>query len=438
MNFTIDFKPNAPTKFKIEKNNFIFNALPLKIKNIPDQNQIIVDSLNHPIGTNRIENMLKPEMDLVILVDDITRPTPSSKILPHLIERIKATGISDTHIKIIIAPGTHRPMTEKELEIKLGRQILNRYIVLNRDYRETSKFEYLGKTKSGIPIDVDSEVYNADFVIGIGTISPHISAGWSGGAKIILPGICSARTTDMMHYTACIAQPVLEILGSNDNIPRKEMEEIAEKVGLNFIINTVLDEKDNILGIFSGHYIHAHQKGTELAEKLFCVPIPQKADILIVSANPCHFDYWQGIKPYAYSHRAIRKGGVLIFLLDGEEHLCGDAPSHEFTLKKYMLWDFEAMKKEVERGRATDIVGMNVPMYHATLRHRTTNFIVTNHLKKDEIDILGFEYKKNVQVALDHAFKLLGKDAKVGIIPFGGKTLTKVNLEDFKKIEKNC
>jgi len=211
------------------------------------------------------------------------------------------------------------------------------------------------------------------------------------------------------------------------------MVEIAGKVGLSFIVNTVLDDHHNMLGVFSGHYVKAHAEGTMLAEKVMVVPIPRKADILIVSANPCHFDYWQGIKPYAYSHRAVRDGGVLIFLLDGGEHLCGDAPSHEPTLRKYMLWKFDDMVRDVENGVATDIVGMNVPMYHSTLRHRVTNLIVTNHMTQDEIDILGFERMPTVQSALDKAYEILGRDTSVGIIPYGGETLIRVNLADFER-----
>jgi len=436
MRFELAFKKGVSTEVEVPEENLLFNAEPLKTGKVPEQEKIVEESLDNPIGTDRLENMLKPEMSVVVLVDDITRPTPTAKILPHVMRRIEKAGVPDSNIKIIMAPGTHRQMTEEELEIKLGRQIMDRYVVYNRDYQDSSKFIYLGETKSGIPVELDREVYEADFVIGLGNIIPHISAGWSGGAKIILPGICSSRTTDMMHYVACVAQPVLEVFGTCDNIPRMEMEEIAEKAGLSFIVNTVLDDRHNMQGVFSGHFIKAHRRGAELAEKLMVVPIPQQADILIVNANPCYFDYWQGIKPYAYSHRAVREGGVLIFVLDGIEHLCGDAPSHEPTLKKYMTWTFQDMKRDVEEGRATDIVGMNVPMYHSTLRHRVKNYIVTNHMTQDEIDLLNFEKANTLQDALNKAFKVVGRDGKVGIIPYGGETLTRVNKEDFEKLQK--
>jgi nickel-dependent lactate racemase len=182
-----------------------------------------------------------------------------------------------------------------------------------------------------------------------------------------------------------------------------------------------------MLGVFAGHFVEAHRQATALAERLMVAPIPEQAGIVIVSATPCHFDYWQGIKPYVYSHRAVKEGGVIIFLLDGAEGLCGDAPSHEETVRKYLLWSFEDQKAAVERGQVKDLVGLNVPMYHATVRHRVrTTICVTRHLAQADLDALGFDTAPDVQSALDRAYALLGRDATVGVIPFGGETLVRV------------
>jgi nickel-dependent lactate racemase len=217
------------------------------------------------------------------------------------------------------------------------------------------------------------------------------------------------------------------VIGTRDNKPRAEMDAIAGKVGLDFIVNTVMDEDKNMLGVFAGHFVEAHRAACKMAEKVMVIPIPAQADILIISANPCHFDYWQGIKPYTYCHRAVREGGVIIFLLDGAEGLCGDAPSHEETVRKYLPWAFEDQKAAVERGEVEDLVGLNVPMYHATVRHRVQKTIcVTNHLSQEDIDALGFDTAPSVQAALEQAYEILGRDAKVGIIPFGGETLVRV------------
>jgi nickel-dependent lactate racemase len=420
------FRPGVTAQVEIDDRNLLFYAAHRKAAEIPDQTQVIQEALEHPIGTGKLATLLKPEHSVVIMVDDITRPTPAAMILPFILEEIHSVGIPDAAVTIFMGMGTHRPMTEEELRIKLGDDVRQRYTVINRDYRE-GDFVDLGHTESGTPIEINREILEADFKITVGNVIPHISAGWGGGSKMILPGVCSQKTTDMMHLMACIVQPVLEVIGTRDNKPRAEMDAIAQKIGLDFIVNTVMDEDKNLLGVFAGHFVEAHRKATELAEKVMVVPIPAQADILIVSANPCHFDYWQGIKPYTYCHRAVREGGVIIFMLDGTEGLCGDAPSHEETVRKYLPWSFEDQKAAVERGEVEDLVGLNVPMYHATVRHRVIKTIcVTNHLAQEDIDALEFDTAPSVQAALEEAYELLGRDAKVGVIPFGGETLVRV------------
>jgi nickel-dependent lactate racemase len=424
--FELIFRPGVTTRVEIDAHNLLFYAAHRKAVEIPDQTRIVQDALENPIGTGKLEDLLQPDHSVVIMVDDATRPTPAAKILPFILERIEKVGIPDEAVRIFMGMGTHRPMTEEELCIKLGDSVRERYEVINRDYRK-GDFVPLGQTESGIPIEIDRDVLEADFKIAVGNVIPHISAGWGGGSKMILPGVCSRKTTDMMHLMACIVQPVLEVIGTRDNKPRAEMDTIAERVGLDFIVNTVMDEDKNMLGLFAGHFIDAHRAACEMAEKVMVIPIPAQADILIVSGNPCHFDYWQGVKPYVYSHRAVREGGVIIFMLDGTEGLCGDAPSHEDTVRKYLLWSFEDQKAAVERGEVEDLVGLNVPMYHATVRHRVKKTIcVTNHLSQEDIDALGFDSAPDVQTALERAYRLVGRDAKVGIIPFGGETLVRV------------
>jgi nickel-dependent lactate racemase len=425
------FKPGVSTYVDVDEDNLLFYATHHRTAEVPDQQRVVVEALENPIGTLKLERMLKPDQKIVIMVDDLTRPTPAADILPPILKRIEKRGIADEAVSIFMGMGTHRPLTEEELRIKLGDGVRERYRVINRDYRE-GPFVDLGQTESGIPIEINREIIEADFKIAVGNVIPHISAGWGGGSKMILPGVCSQKTTDMMHLMACIVQPVLEVIGTRDNKPRAAMDAIAEKVGLDFIVNTVLDEDKNILGVFAGHFIKAHRKAAKLAEKLMVVPIPAQADILIVSGNPCHFDYWQGIKPYTYAHRAVREGGVIIFLLDGAEGLCGDAPSHEETVRKYLLWSFEDQKAAVDRGEVEDLVGLNVPMYHATVRHRVkSTILVTNHMAQRDIDALGFDSAPDVQTALERAYEMLGRDAKVGVIPFGGETLVRVAPDEF-------
>ena len=434
---TLMFREGVGTTVEVDEENLLFHAVPPSSATEVDQDAVIEEALNSPVGSGTLEEEVGAEDTVAVLVDDITRPTPSAAILPHVLRRIHEAGVLRERVKIVMAMGTHRPMTDEELRVKLGDEVVDSYAVINRDYRETSRYAPLGTTESGMPIEVDKEVLDADFVIGIGNICPHISAGWSGGSKIILPGVCSQKTTDMMHYVACTVQSVLEIVGSRENKPREEMDIIAEKVGLKYIVNTVLDDNHKMIRLFAGDLVEAHKAACDFAEKIMIVPVPAQADILIVSANPCHFDYWQGVKPYTYAHRAVREGGVYIFLLDGGEGLCGDAPSHDYTVRTYLLHSFEQLKAGVASGEITDIVGVNVPMYHSMVRERVAkNYVVTNHLRQRDIDALGFERVDTVQGALEKAYELLGRDAKVGIIPSGGEMLVKVSPESFHHCAK--
>jgi nickel-dependent lactate racemase len=424
--FDLLFRPGVATRVEVDDRNLLFRAMHRKSSQIPDQRQVILDALAHPIGANRLETWVKPGQSVVILFDDITRPTPAAALLPPILEALHGAGVRAEDIRLFAALGTHRPMTAAELRAKLGADVAERYTIINREYLD-GDFVNLGQTPSGIPIEVDRMVVEADVKIAIGNVVPHITAGWGGGSKILLPGACSRNTTDKMHYIGCIIQPVLEVLGVRDTRPRAEMDAIARRVGLNFIVNTVLDEDGRLLGVFAGDVVAAHRRAVALAAQVMIIPIPRQADILIVSAHPCHVDYWQGLKPYAYAHLAVREGGVIIFLLDGAEHLCGDAPSHEPTLRKYMLCSFEELVAAVERGEVDDLVGLNLPLYHATLHRRVQKTIcVTNHLTPDDLAVLGFDSAPTVQAALAQAQALLGPDAAVGVIPFGGETLTRV------------
>jgi nickel-dependent lactate racemase len=420
------FRPGVTTEVEIEDENLLFYAAPRAGQAAPDQARIVEEALDHPIGAGKLESLLHPGDRVVILVDDITRPTPAHKILPHLLQCIHGAGVPVEAVTLFMAIGTHRVMTEEELRAKLGNEVRERYRIVNRHYRDGA-FIDLGRTESGMPIYVDREVMDADAKLAVGNVVPHISAGWGGGSKMILPGVCSHQTSDRMHLMACVVQPVLEVIGTRDNLPRAEMDAIAARAGLDFIVNTVMDEDKNLLGVFAGHFVEAHRAACALAERTMVVPIPAQADILIVSAHPCHVDYWQGIKAYAYAHRGVREGGVMIFLLDGSEGLCGDAPSHEETVRKYMLWPFEDQKAAVDRGEVHDLVGLNVPMYHAMVRHRVRRTIcVTHHLSQADLEVLGFDAAPTVQAALERAYELVGRKATVGVIPFGGETVVKV------------
>lgn len=410
----------------IPDDNLLFVAETNKVMAGRQPLALVEAALDSPYGCGRLEELAVGSKRVLILLDDITRPTPRSLLLGPVLERLSMAGVREEDISLAIALGTHRPMTEEEIWDALGETYADRFPIINIDYRQKDRFVSLGKSPAGIEIEVYREVAAADFVIGIGNIVPHVSAGWGGGAKIVQPGVCGESTTRGTHLMSCLEQDVMEVCGNAENKCRHEMEEIAGRVGLRFIVNTVMDEHRNLMGVFCGHYRDAHRAGVEFAKQVLCPAIPRPADILIASANPCEADFWQADKPYLFAQYGIRDEGVLIFAVEGREGLCGTAPAHDSTVRKYCLSSFEEIKADMDRGAIDDLIAVDAPIFHAQIRKRGIDVLLVSRFSGEDADCLGFEKTETLQDALRIAFERLGKDAMVGVIPYAGETLVKV------------
>ncbi len=422
---TLPYGPGS-IEVDIPEANLLYQALPHSPETIEPPDGLIAAALDHPVGSLPLEKLARPGMRVALLVDDLTRPTPKKLLLPHVLGRLHQAGVADGDIRLMLALGTHRQMTEAEIDRHIGLETARRYRLINFDYQDASQFVSLGDTESGIPVEVYRVLMETDFRVALGNIVPHIAAGWGGGAKAIQPGMCSERTTEATHLIACTEQDVLRVCGNADNLCRREIEAIAGRVGLDFIINTVMDEQERLRGVFCGHFVKAHRAGVALAEQVLCPPIPQPADIVIASANPACVDFWQGCKPYIFAQYGVRRGGVLLFALHAEEGLCGNAFHHEETLARYGAMSFEDIRAAVHRGEVTDVVGINVPLFLARLRGRVRTILVSNGISPRQAEQLGFESAPNLQSALDRAFAALGREASVGVIPYAGETLVRL------------
>lgn len=207
----------------------IFHAAARHPEPLPDPDNLIRAALDAPIGAPALEELVRPGSKVALIVDDITRPTPRQAILRHLSARLDA--IPGLDVSLIIALGTHRPMTDEEIRQDLG-EFAQKYPVVNTSYLDTERYAMAGKMPDGTSIMVYREVLEADTIIGIGNIVPHIAAGWGGGAKIIMPGVCGEETTTAIHNISNTQQDLLLTCGGTDNLFRRTMEELAARVGL--------------------------------------------------------------------------------------------------------------------------------------------------------------------------------------------------------------
>ena len=246
-----------------------------------------------PIGTQRIEQLARGKKDAVIIVDDLSRPTPAHLIIPHIISEMKAGGIKEESIKFVVGGGAHRPLTEEEMAKKIGPAVASKYKIYSHNvFSKTLKD--LGKLDDGTPVQINEIVAESDLKVAIGGIIPHVSAGVGGGGKIVVPGIASYDTIDHNHgkYKGR-ARGNIERQGEEKDM-RDNAEDVARHVGLDFMANVVLTKNCEIAGLFAGDVMESHGRGKVFAKEIYDTVITkadiEATDIVVINAYPQDYD----------------------------------------------------------------------------------------------------------------------------------------------------
>jgi len=248
----------------------------------------IDEALNRPIGTKRLCEIAAGKQSVGIVMDDISRPTPGDLLLPKVISQLEKAGIKRSNISIFMGLGSHRPLTRKDMLCKLGSEILNTVQVFN--HHPYQDLVSLGKSRMGTPITISRRFMETDLKIAIGSILPHSMAGFSGGAKAIVPGIAGIETMQANHINFFYehnGDRCAHFYGGNLNNPlRQDMEDIVQKIGLDFIVNVVFNQYLQFAGIFCGDFIDAHREGVKLARKVYRTRLIEGADIIFLNCYP--------------------------------------------------------------------------------------------------------------------------------------------------------
>ncbi|MDY6863322.1 MAG: nickel-dependent lactate racemase, partial [Thermodesulfobacteriota bacterium] len=279
----------------------------------------IIDSINSPINSPPLEKLLKEEERIVILIDDNTRSTPSREILKVLLPYLKTHGIKKENIDILICGGTHRLMTQNEINLKLGEKVTKNYRSHqhNASSSDLVSLSPITKNDHTLHFKINPLAIKAQVKIGIGSILPHHQSGFSGGTKIICPGICDYK--NIVDHHRIFGYQRGEAYGAlNGNLFYEISCEVARQVGLNFIINTVNNEKGEVLEVFSGDPFKAHAKGANFIKENFAVILSQKADITIISTYP-YLMPPQNLKAIGIASMGTKKGGTIILFSPGYE-----------------------------------------------------------------------------------------------------------------------
>jgi nickel-dependent lactate racemase len=291
--------------------------------------------------------------------------------------------------------------------------------VHNHDWNDPDACTYLGKTEQGVEVWINKKVAEADLVIGIGRIMPIDICGFTGGGKILIPGVCGKVTNDEMHWNR-IDLDDADIIGKRDNPVRASIDALARKAGLGFIVNCVMDVHQRATHVVAGDMVEAHRRGCELAMEMHAVRIPEQADIVIADSFPFDIEFWQANKALDQAALAVRDGGVLILVTPCHE---GFSATHSEILE-FGYPPIDEIKTLVKSGRiVSKVVGVHMAQVSRVARHRAHVILVTWGIARKDVEKAGLGYAETPQAALDAAFKRLGREAGVAILKGAGEML---------------
>ena len=371
-------------------------------------------ALASPIGSPLLRELVRPGQSVAIVISDVTRPCPSYLLLPPIIVELSAAGIPDNDILVVSALGSHRPQTAAEREKLVGPELFRRLEVIDSD---PENVRYLGTTSRGTPIEAFAPVVDADVRIGLGNVEPHYFAGYSGGAKALVPGVCSHSTIQKNHAMMVEAAAQIGVLDGNP--VREDIEEGAALIGLDFILNVILNEAHEIVVAAAGHPVAAHRWACLVLDYLSKVVIERPADIVIVSAGgyPKDINLYQAQKALDNAAAAVKPGGKIIWLAECREG---------FGNSTFESWITGSSRESIlSRIRQDFVLGGHKAAAIARAQYQADISLIST-LPADVVQACGMTAYSNLEAALEAARHEVGPDPLVVVMPEGAAVLAAV------------
>jgi len=401
---------NTSISFNVPDTHTIETVVPTKSRITAKPEAIILKALQNPIDRGRLSEIVQPGDRVVILVSDTTRSVPIDMLLPPLINKLLAANVEKENISIIFGLGVHRHQTEEEKIDIVGPDIYREFQCIDHD---RDQCVHLGTTTRGTPVEVFRPVADSDIVICTGNIEHHYFAGYTGGLKAVLPGVSSGRSIEANH---ALMTEEGTTPGNPDCPVRTDLEEAGNILGVDFILNVILNSDKEIIGAMAGHPVKAHRAGTVIVDAMYKHTV-EPADIVVVSQGgwPKDIDLFQSHKALEHVKSAVKPGGAIILVARCSEGL-GNAVFEEWI--NAVPGPVEAIERLnngfLQGGHKAALVGK--------LALKFTLYLVSD-LPPEVARKAYFKPVSGVQEAFNLASADYGPDARVLVVPYGGSTL---------------
>jgi lactate racemase len=392
---------------------------PLAIRDVPpleDPEAAVARALDEPIASASLRKLAQGRKDACILICDITRPVPNRTILDPTLRVLHEAGIARDKVLLLIATGLHRPSTPAEKIEMLGADIASWYRVEDHHGTRLDEHTILGTTPRGVPAWVDTRYVRADLKIATGLIEPHLMAGYSGGRKLICPGIASIETVKKWHGPAFLEHPMADCGILDGNPVHEENTRIARMAGCDFIVNVTLDSHRRVTSVVAGDMEAAFLAGVKFMDAIVRAPVARPVDIVVTSSAgyPLDTTFYQSVKGLTGALPIVKQGGTIIMAASLSEGIGSpelqsifrEIPSLEVFMERILDKDYFVMDQwQVEE--------------LAKVRRKARVKIVTDGLSPQVLSRLFVESAPSVEAALASSLAEYGPDAEVAVIPKG-------------------
>jgi nickel-dependent lactate racemase len=408
---------------RIPARNFLSSIEPKEQPAAPDAKAEVERALREPIGSKRLNEIAKAEQRVAIVVDDASRHAPSSIMILPVLAELNAAGVKDENVTVIFGCGTHRPVKPEEAAKILGEEVLNRVKTESHDCKAQDLVE-LGKTKThGNKVFLNRTFAEADLKVLLGDVGFHYYAGYGGGRKSVLPAVSSEETIKHNHALLLNANARTGVLEGNP--VHEDMTEAAKLAKVDFILNVVVNSKGEIVQAFAGDLEQAFLEAVKLVDAMYRIVVDRRADIVVVSPGgyPADQNLYQAYKAVDNALEVVKRGGVIVVVAECPEGH-GNQVFYDW-MSRY--GELKAVEREIRRDF---VLGGHKAYYLLRALQNHPIILVSSLPDYYASNVFRLKTARAVNDALNEAFNIAGRNARVFAIPYGNHTLPEVKTTE--------
>ena len=392
---------------------------PAYLPALPDERGAIRNAIRNPIGARPLRLTVRSEQTVTISVCDITRPMPSKTVLPVLLDEL--AHVPDEQITVLVATGTHRANTDAELEAMLGSDVTRRYRVVNHDAFDLDSHRLMGESPEGIPIWLDRRWVESDFRITTGFVEPHFFAGFSGGPKMVAPGLAAFETTMQLHNARMIGDPNATWGVIEGNPIHYAIRHIARETGVDFSVDVTINRDHRVTSVYAGELFAVHRAACHVARRTAMREVSEPFEVVVTtnSGYPLDLNLYQAVKGMSAAAQIVRDGGTIICAAE-----CSDGIPDHGEYKRLLA----------SRESPEELLAMiSAPGYNhhdqwqvqlqAQIQLRADVHLKSGYLTPEQVRAAHLEPVDDLQAALAESLDRSGETARVCVLPQGPQTI---------------